>query len=103
MQTGERQGHQEGSSVITAGLVFLATWGLFSLEELVKNPIYQEFGTSSFLQLFIPYWQQKLAELAQEREVPWEVGKLRPKQVLSELTMHLQGLAPRQGDCPVFP
>lgn len=38
MQTGERQGHQEGSSVITAGLVFLATWGLFSLEELVKKP-----------------------------------------------------------------
>lgn len=32
-----RKGHQEGSSVVTAGLVFLATWELFSLEELIKK------------------------------------------------------------------
>lgn len=39
----------------------------------------------------MPYWKQKLAELAQEREVQWDIGKFRPKQVLSELTLHLQG------------
>lgn len=76
MQNGERKAHQEGSSATTAGLIFLATWWLFSLAELVKNPIHQEFGTSSFLQLLTPYWKQKPAELAREWEVQWEIGKL---------------------------